>query len=58
MIVGRGLAWCMNRRRGQDQGLPREVEEALIADEKVGLMEDDELPPIYEDVEVIVIEEK
>jgi hypothetical protein len=56
MMVGRGLAFCLNRR-SRDQGA-RGLEAAIEDDEKDALVENGEMPPQYEDVDIIVVEEK
>jgi hypothetical protein len=56
LLVGHALVRRFKRRSNRDS--PRNVEDALEDDEKDALVENGELPPQYEDVEVIVVEEK
>lgn len=56
MLVGRAFALCLNRRSRGD-GV-RGLEAAIAEDEKDGLVENDEMPPQYEAVDVVVVEEK
>ena len=63
MLVGQILVYVWQRfyRRGQRQASPRSVEIAVREDEKTALMEDEEYedaPPIYQDVEAVIVEEK
>lgn len=51
------MARCFSLRSRQ-QVLVRDQEIALEDDEKDGLVENGEMPPQYEDMEVFVIEEK
>jgi hypothetical protein len=58
MLIGQAVASCMNRRcrrAGEESG---NTEAAVEDDEKDGLMENGEMPPQYENVDVIVVEEK
>lgn len=52
MVIGQTLARCVKRPRRADAEIP--VEE----DEKDALMETGEMPPQYEDVDVVVVEQK
>lgn len=56
MLVGQALASCMNRRSRREGA--RVLEVAVGDDEKDALVENGEMPPQYEDVDVIVIEQK
>ena len=60
MLIGQALASCLNRRsrRQGARGLVRDGEIAIQDDEKDVLVENGEMPPQYEDVDVIVVEEK
>lgn len=57
MMVGQALAYLLNRRSSRER-FPRNVEAAMEADEKDALMEGGEMPPQYEDVDVVMIEDK
>ena len=57
MVVGRGLAYLLSRRSRRDD-LSENVEAAVEVDEKDALMEGREMPPQYEDVDIVVVEQK
>jgi hypothetical protein len=54
MMIGQGLAYLLHRW----EAAVRNVEAAMEADEKDGLMVGEEFPPQYEVVDVVVVEEK
>jgi hypothetical protein len=58
MLVGQALAylWLRFHRGGQRRGV-RVVEVAVSEDEKDALVETEDLPPHYEDVEAVVMED-
>jgi hypothetical protein len=59
-LVARAFVHCWNRsfsRKG-GRGLPRNGEIAVETDEKEALMQNGEMPPQYQDVDVVVVEEK
>lgn len=56
MLVGRAFGLCLNRR-SRDEGV-RGLEAAIVEDEKDALVENGEMPPQYEAVDVVVVEEK
>lgn len=60
MLVGHALARCMISRSGREGRRlePENLEAAVERDEKDALMDSGEMPPEYEDVEVVVVEEK
>lgn len=62
MLVGQAVASCMNRRsRRAGAGvaaLTADGEIAISDEEKDVLVENGEMPPQYEDVDVVVVEEK
>lgn len=57
MLVGQALAYLMNRRSRRDRVIEI-VEAAVETDEKDALMESGEMPPQYEDVDIVVVEQK
>lgn len=58
MLVGQALVYLWFRfHRGGQRGNVRLVEVAVSEDEKDGLVETEDLPPHYEDVNVVVVEE-
>ncbi len=57
LVVRQAWAYLSNRRSRRDgAGSPRNIEAAVEEDEKDALMENGEMPPQYEDVDVIVVE--
>ncbi len=57
MLVGQALAYLLNRR-ARDDRVSQTIEAAVDADEKAALMEGAETLPQYEDVDVVVVEQK
>lgn len=57
MLVGQALAYLLNRRSRRDH-VSQITEIVVEADEKDALMESGEMPPQYEDVDIVVVEQK
>ncbi len=57
MLVGQALAYLLNRRSRRDR-VAQMMEAAVETDEKDALMEGEEMLPQYEDVDIVVVEQK